>query len=50
MKRHGTRSVPIEDLLEVLSAYTEKHLTHIRKLVKKRRVRMRMPLAWTEDW
>ncbi|CAL5054431.1 unnamed protein product [Urochloa decumbens] len=43
MKRHGTRSVPVEDLLAILRAYTEKHLTHMRKLAKKRRVRMRTP-------
>jgi len=43
LKRHGTRSVPVEDLLEILRAYTEKHLTHMRKLAKKRRVRMRTP-------
>ncbi|TVU28592.1 hypothetical protein EJB05_20114, partial [Eragrostis curvula] len=43
MKRHGTRSVPVEDLLAILRAYTEKHLTHLRKLAKKRRVRMRTP-------
>lgn len=43
MKRHGSRSVPVEDLLEILRAYTEKHLTHMRKLAKKRRVRMRTP-------
>ncbi|XP_037448340.1 pentatricopeptide repeat-containing protein At1g73400, mitochondrial-like [Triticum dicoccoides] len=43
MKRHGTRSVPVEDLLGILRAYTEKHLTNLRKLAKKRRVRMRTP-------
>nr|CAB3448044.1 unnamed protein product [Digitaria exilis] len=43
MKRHGTRSVPVDDLLAILRAYTEKHLTHMRKLAKKRRVRMRTP-------
>ncbi|KAG8072467.1 hypothetical protein GUJ93_ZPchr0006g42169 [Zizania palustris] len=43
MKRHRTRSVPAEDLLGILRAYTEKHLTHLRKLAKKRRVRMRTP-------
>ncbi|KAF0933100.1 hypothetical protein E2562_013838 [Oryza meyeriana var. granulata] len=43
MKRHRTRSVPVEDLLGILRAYTEKHLTHLRKLAKKRRVRMRTP-------
>jgi pentatricopeptide repeat protein len=43
MKRHGTRSVPVEDLLAILRAYTERHLTHLRKLAKKRRVRMRTP-------
>ncbi|KAL5207693.1 hypothetical protein ABZP36_032128 [Zizania latifolia] len=43
MKRHRTRSVPVEDLLAILRAYTEKHLGHLRKLAKKRRVRMRTP-------
>uniref|UniRef100_A0A8I6YQV0 Pentatricopeptide repeat-containing protein n=1 Tax=Hordeum vulgare subsp. vulgare TaxID=112509 RepID=A0A8I6YQV0_HORVV len=43
MKRHGTRSVPVEDLLGILRAYTEKHLANLRKLAKKRRVRMRTP-------
>lgn len=43
MKRHRTRSVPVEDLLAILRAYTEKHLTNLRKLAKKRRVRMRTP-------
>ncbi|CAN6279922.1 unnamed protein product [Urochloa humidicola] len=43
MKRHGTRSVPVDDLLAILRAYTEKRLTHMRKLAKKRRVRMRTP-------
>ncbi|XP_040377345.1 pentatricopeptide repeat-containing protein At1g73400, mitochondrial-like [Oryza brachyantha] len=43
MKRHRTRSVPVDDLLGILRAYTEKHLTHLRKLAKKRRVRMRTP-------
>jgi pentatricopeptide repeat protein len=43
MKRRRTRSVPVDDLLGILRAYTEKHLTHLRKLAKKRRVRMRTP-------
>ncbi|GJN22349.1 hypothetical protein PR202_gb09904 [Eleusine coracana subsp. coracana] len=43
MKRNGTRSVPVEDLLTILRAYMERHLTHHRKLAKKRRVRMRTP-------
>jgi len=43
MKHHGTRSVLVEDLLEILRADMEKHLTHMRKLAKKRRVRMRTP-------
>ncbi|CAD5175839.1 unnamed protein product [Musa acuminata subsp. malaccensis] len=43
MKRSGKKSVPIGALLTILRVYTEKHLTHLRKFAKKRRIKMKTP-------
>ncbi|KAG0488143.1 hypothetical protein HPP92_006954 [Vanilla planifolia] len=42
MKRNRKKSVPVEALLTILKSYAEKHLTHIGKLAKKRRVKPRI--------
>ncbi|RRT70287.1 hypothetical protein B296_00036570 [Ensete ventricosum] len=43
MKRSGKTSVPMGALLTILRMYTEKHLTHLRKFAKKRRIKMKTP-------
>uniref|UniRef100_A0A6V7QTZ1 Pentatricopeptide repeat-containing protein n=1 Tax=Ananas comosus var. bracteatus TaxID=296719 RepID=A0A6V7QTZ1_ANACO len=34
---------PLDGLLTILKTYTEKHLTHLRKFAKKKRIRMKTP-------
>ncbi|XP_043698876.1 pentatricopeptide repeat-containing protein At1g73400, mitochondrial-like [Telopea speciosissima] len=41
MKRKDRNSVPIEVLLTILRNYTEKHLTHLQKFTKKKRIRVK---------
>lgn len=41
MKRHDKKSVPVEVLLTILRNYTEKHLTHLHKFAKKKRIRVK---------
>lgn len=41
MKRSNKRSVPIEVLLTILRKYTEKHLTHLQKFAKKKKIRVK---------
>lgn len=43
MKRKNKSSVPVEALLTILRTYTEKHLTHLRKFAKKKRIRKKTP-------
>lgn len=38
MKRSDKSSVPIEVLLTILRRYTEKHLTHLQKFAKKKKI------------
>ncbi|KAG6421043.1 hypothetical protein SASPL_117592 [Salvia splendens] len=39
--RSGKSSVPIEVLLTILRRYIEKHLTHLQKFAKKKKIRMK---------
>lgn len=41
MKRNNKNSVPIEVLLTILRKYTEKHLTHLQKFAKKKKIRVK---------
>ncbi|XP_022736327.1 pentatricopeptide repeat-containing protein At1g73400, mitochondrial [Durio zibethinus] len=41
MKRSNKKAVPVEDLLLILRQYTEKHLTHLQKFSKKKRIRVK---------
>ncbi|KAL3829219.1 hypothetical protein ACJIZ3_018021 [Penstemon smallii] len=41
MKRHDKSSVPIDVLLNILRKYTEKHLTHLQKFAKKKKIRVK---------
>ncbi|KAL0432951.1 UNVERIFIED_CONTAM: Pentatricopeptide repeat-containing protein, mitochondrial [Sesamum latifolium] len=41
MKRSKKNSVPIEVLLTILRQYTEKHLTHLQKFAKKKKIRVK---------
>ncbi|CAA3013349.1 pentatricopeptide repeat-containing At1g73400, mitochondrial [Olea europaea subsp. europaea] len=41
MKRNDKSSVPIEVLLTILRQYTEKHLTHLQKFAKKKKIRVK---------
>ncbi|KAL8030624.1 hypothetical protein ABFX02_14G297500 [Erythranthe guttata] len=41
MKRSKKSSVPIEVLLTILRKYTEKHLTHLQKFAKKKKIRVK---------
>ncbi|GAB4854334.1 hypothetical protein Ancab_022921 [Ancistrocladus abbreviatus] len=41
MKRNDKKSVPVEILLMILRSYTEKHLTHLQKFTKKKRIRVK---------
>ncbi|OAY85156.1 pentatricopeptide repeat-containing protein At1g73400, mitochondrial-like [Ananas comosus] len=43
MKRKNKNSVPLDGLLTILKTYAEKHLTHLRKFAKKKRIRMKTP-------
>ncbi|WOL07389.1 pentatricopeptide repeat-containing protein [Canna indica] len=43
MKRNNKSSVPVNTLVTILRTYTEKHLTHLRKFAKKKRIKMRTP-------
>ncbi|GFZ21354.1 pentatricopeptide repeat (PPR) superfamily protein [Actinidia rufa] len=39
MKRNNKKSVPVEVLLTILRDYTEKHLTHLHKFAKKKKIK-----------
>ncbi|XP_059647173.1 pentatricopeptide repeat-containing protein At1g73400, mitochondrial [Cornus florida] len=41
MKRKNKTSVPVEVLLTILRQYTEKHLTHLQKFAKKKKIRVK---------
>ncbi|XP_059623685.1 pentatricopeptide repeat-containing protein At1g73400, mitochondrial-like [Cornus florida] len=41
MKRRKKNSVPVEVLLTILRQYTEKHLTHLQKFAKKKKIRVK---------
>ncbi|XP_057768325.1 pentatricopeptide repeat-containing protein At1g73400, mitochondrial-like isoform X2 [Salvia miltiorrhiza] len=41
MKRSDKSSVPIDVLLSILRRYTEKHLTHLQKFAKKKKIRVK---------
>ncbi|XP_077240138.1 pentatricopeptide repeat (PPR) superfamily protein [Tasmannia lanceolata] len=41
MKRKSNNSVPVEVLLTILRKYTEKHLTHLQKFTKKKKIRVK---------
>ncbi|GFP80699.1 pentatricopeptide repeat-containing protein at1g73400 mitochondrial [Phtheirospermum japonicum] len=41
LKRSNKNSVPIEVLLTILRRYTEKHLTHLQKFAKKKKIRVK---------
>ncbi|CAK9177039.1 unnamed protein product [Ilex paraguariensis] len=41
MKRNNKKSVPAEVLLNILRQYTEKHLTHLQKFAKKKKIRVK---------
>lgn len=41
MKRKNKSSVPVEVLLKILRQYTEKHLTHLQKFAKKKKIRVK---------
>ncbi|KAL1821478.1 hypothetical protein DCAR_0417894 [Daucus carota subsp. sativus] len=41
MKRNNKTSVPVEVLLKILRQYTEKHLTHLQKFAKKKKIRVK---------
>ncbi|KAL8131644.1 pentatricopeptide repeat-containing protein At1g73400, mitochondrial [Apium graveolens] len=41
MKRSNKTSVPVEVLLRILRQYTEKHLTHLQKFAKKKKIRVK---------
>ncbi|XP_047325587.1 pentatricopeptide repeat-containing protein At1g73400, mitochondrial [Impatiens glandulifera] len=39
MKRNDRKSVPIQSLLTILKQYTERHLTHLDKFAKKKKIK-----------
>ncbi|KAJ7975319.1 Pentatricopeptide repeat-containing protein [Quillaja saponaria] len=41
MKRHDKNNVPVEVLFTILKQYTEKHLTHLQKFAKKKRIKVK---------
>ncbi|KAJ8647357.1 hypothetical protein MRB53_000380 [Persea americana] len=41
MKRKGKNSVPVDVLLIILRKYAEKHLTHLQKFTKKKKIRVK---------
>ncbi|XP_071708169.1 pentatricopeptide repeat-containing protein At1g73400, mitochondrial [Rutidosis leptorrhynchoides] len=41
MKRNEKTSVPIEALLKILKQYADKHLTHLHKFAKKKKVKLK---------
>lgn len=41
MKRKDKNSVPVEVIINILRQYTEKHLTHLEKFVKKKKIRVK---------
>lgn len=43
MKRRGKSSVSVDVLVKILRAYTENHLTHIRKFAKKKKIKITAP-------
>jgi pentatricopeptide repeat protein len=43
MKRIDKNSVPLDALLSILREYTAKHLTHLKKFLKKKKIKMKNP-------
>ncbi|XP_031094106.1 pentatricopeptide repeat-containing protein At1g73400, mitochondrial-like isoform X2 [Ipomoea triloba] len=43
MKRNSKSSVPVEAMLTILRQYTEKHLTHLHKFARKKKIRVKTP-------
>lgn len=43
MKRHNKNTVPLDVLLTILKQYTEKHMSHLQKFVKKKRIKVKTP-------
>nr|GEX40882.1 pentatricopeptide repeat-containing protein At1g73400, mitochondrial [Tanacetum cinerariifolium] len=41
MKRNDKRSVPIDALLKILKQYADKHLSHLHKFAKKKKVKLK---------
>lgn len=41
MKRTNKAAVPVDALLAILRAYTEKHLAHVHKFAKKKKIRLK---------
>lgn len=41
MKRKGKNSVPVDVLIMILRKYAEKHLTHLQKFTKKKKIRVK---------
>nr|XP_043613507.1 pentatricopeptide repeat-containing protein At1g73400, mitochondrial [Erigeron canadensis] len=41
MKRNDKRSVPVEALLKILRQYADKHLSHLHKFAKKKKVKLK---------
>lgn len=41
MKRSNKKTVPIEVLITILRKYTEKHLTHLQKFARKKKIRVK---------
>lgn len=41
MKRNCKKSVPVDVMLMILRKYTEKHLTHLHKFAKKKKIRVK---------
>lgn len=43
MKRKNNHSVSVEGLMTILKNYTEKHLTHVRRFAKKKKIKITAP-------
>lgn len=43
MKRKNNHSVSVEGLMAILKSYTEKHLTHVRRFAKKKKIKITAP-------
>lgn len=44
MKRKTNHSVSVDALMTILKSYTEKHLTHVRKFAKKKKIKITAPV------